>query len=168
MEPPLILEMPDRHALSAALGWLGLGNATEALAELDRLDAEKQKHPDVLEIRWAIHAQQKNWDEALVIAQTLVEVAPENSSGWLHRAYSMRRSTGGSVAKAFEMLFPAFEKFPEEPTIAYNLACYTCQMQQLPEARIWLKQAMEIGGRESIRKMALADDDLAPLWPEIK
>jgi hypothetical protein len=27
---------------------------------------------------------------------------------------------------------------------------------------------MNIGGREAIRKMALADDDLKPLWAEIE
>jgi len=34
-------------------------------------------------------------------------------------------------------------------------------------ARIWFKRAMVIGGREEIKRMALADSDLEPLWKEI-
>jgi hypothetical protein len=41
-------------------------------------------------------------------------------------------------------------------------------MQQLDLARHWLRQAMKIGGKDAIRKMALADDDLKPLWAEIE
>ena len=36
------------------------------------------------------------------------------------------------------------------------------------EARDWLDRAVKAGGREEIRKLALADNDLQPLWPEIK
>jgi len=69
---------------------------------------------------------------------------------------------------AWDALLPAAEKFPAEPVIAYNLSCYACQMQQLDLARTWLKRAVVAGKKEAIKKMALADDDLQPLWPEIK
>ena len=38
----------------------------------------------------------------------------------------------------------------------------------MDQAREWLGRAVEVGGKVEIRKMALADDDLQPLWPEIK
>jgi len=41
-------------------------------------------------------------------------------------------------------------------------------MGQLDLAREWLERARKIGGREAIRKMALDDDDLQPLWVEIR
>ena len=63
---------------------------------------------------------------------------------------------------------PAAEKFPGEPVIAYNLSCYACQLQQLDQARTWLKRAIASGQKENIKKMALADDDLKPLWAEIR
>jgi hypothetical protein len=63
---------------------------------------------------------------------------------------------------------PAAEKFPAEPVIAYNLSCYACQMQQLDIARTWLQRAMAAGKKDAIKKMALDDDDLQPLWEEIK
>ncbi len=59
------------------------------------------------------------------------------------------------------------EDFPKEPTLRYNLACYACQLNRLDEARQWLGRAREIGDADEINRMALADEDLKPLWPEI-
>ena len=41
-------------------------------------------------------------------------------------------------------------------------------MQQLDIARHWLNRAVAAGKKDAIKKMALADDDLQPLWEEIK
>jgi Flp pilus assembly protein TadD len=122
----------------------------------------------VLEVRWLVHAQEKNWEEGLAVAGKLVELAPQRSSGWLHRAYALRRAQGGGLQAAWNALLPAVEKFPEEPTIPYNLACYACQLARLDQARQWLQRAVKIAGKEKITFMALNDDDLAPLWEEIK
>lgn len=162
------LRPPDSHHLDAAVGWLGLGCLTEARAELDLISAAQQNHPAVLEARWTICAHEKRWAEALEIAQKELAIAPDDASGWLHRAYALRRVPDGGLSRAWEALLPATEKFPREPVIAYNLSCYACQMQQLDLARQWLRRAMKIGGTDAIRKMALADDDLQPLWTEIR
>jgi Flp pilus assembly protein TadD len=162
------LEPPDTHSLTAALGWLELGNPNEALAELGHVSPANQSHPGVLEVRWAALAELKQWEPALATASELARVAPDNASGWLHRAYALRRVANGGLPQAREALLPAAEKFPKEPVIAFNLACYACQMKQLDEARDWLKQATKAGGLEEITRMALADPDLEPLWPEIR
>jgi hypothetical protein len=60
------------------------------------------------------------------------------------------------------------EKFPKDPVIPYNLACYACQMQQPDKARVLLTRAMALGGRDHIKRMALSDSDLQPLWKEIE
>jgi Flp pilus assembly protein TadD len=161
------LEPPDAFALSAALGWLELGNAAEALAELEQITAGNQKHSGVLEVRWAALAELKQWEPALATACDLIQAAPENPSAWLHRAYALRRVPHGGLAAAREALRPAAEKFLQEPVIAFNLACYACQMGDLPEARQWLQRATAAGDAREIRQMALADADLAALWPEI-
>jgi tetratricopeptide (TPR) repeat protein len=145
-----------------------LGLPAEAEAELAKISAGNQRYPDVLEIRWLLLAQAERWDEALKAAQALVEVAPKRSSGWLHQAYALRRATGGGIEKAWGALLPAHEKFPREATIAYNLSCYACQMDHLEEARDWFHRALKIGGKDKIKKMALADSDLRPLWDEIR
>ena len=78
-----------------------------------------------------------------------------------------RRATGGSEQAAFDILQPVSEKFPEEPTITYNLACYDCQLGNLSEARQCLKRAFAIGDKKELKLMALNDADLKPLWEEI-
>ena len=162
------LEPPDNHHLDAAIGWLGLGCAADAGAELDQISAPNQSHLDVLEMRWTLAVHGQNWAEALAVAERELQTDAADAGGWLHRAYALRRMENGGLAAAWAALLPAADKFPAEPVIPYNLACYACQMAQLDDARQWLRRAQKIGGREAIQKMALADDDLQPLWPEMK
>ena len=154
--------------MDAAIGWLELGNVAEAKAELGQIGPAQQNQPDVLEVRWLICAEEKHWAEGLQIARALLHRAPERSSGWLHQAYALRRVPDGGVGQAWEALLPAFDKFPKEPIIAYNLACYACQMKRMDDARLWLQRAVAIGGKENIKRMALADRDLEMLWEEIR
>jgi hypothetical protein len=162
------LEPPDTHFLLAALGWLELGNLAEAKAELGQITLVQQAHPDVLEARWLICAEAKHWEEGLLVAGTLLESAPERASGWLHRAYALRRVAEGGLQQAWDALLPAHDKFPDEPTIAYNLSCYACQMHQLDAARLWFKRAATVGGKAHMKQMALGDPDLETLWVEIR
>lgn len=162
------LEAPDAHHFNAACGWLELGNRGEARLELESISAENQKHPAVLDLRWSLCIGEKKWEEAFRAAQNLMVIAPDDPAGWLHCAYALRRMKGGGVDQARDFLRPVAEKFPDEPVIAFNLACYECQLNQLEEARRWLKRAGAAGGEKEIRAMALADDDLKLLWPEIK
>ena len=161
------LEPPNTHLLSAAAGWLGLGNMAEAKAELAQIDPANQDHPDVLEVRWEIAAIEHQWEQGLEIARKLLQAAPDRASGWLHQAYALRRVPEGTVKQAWDALLPAFDKFPQESIISFNLSCYACQLGQLDAARVWFKRAMVIGGKQRIKAQALADSDLAPLWGEI-
>jgi hypothetical protein len=163
--PPL--DPPDTHYLSAALGWLGLGRPDEARGELALIRADWQEHPDVLEVRWLICADERQWEEGLQVARLLVEKAPQRATGWLHQAYALRRVPEGNIKRAWEALLPVCDKFPKEPIIPYNLSCYACQMQLLDEARAWLQRALKLGGKDNLKPMALADPDLEPLWQEI-
>jgi tetratricopeptide (TPR) repeat protein len=165
MEP---IEPPNTWRLAGTVGWLELGNVAEARAEFAQLPDSVQAHPDVLEVRWLLCQAEEDWEGGLRAARALVEAAPKRPSGWLHLSYALRRAPDGGVQKAFEALRPAFEKFPKEPTISYNLSCYACQMRQLEEARGWLRRAMAISNKEVIKKMALADSDLEALWAEIR
>jgi Flp pilus assembly protein TadD len=159
---------PDLHHVRAATGWLELGCTMDALQELEHLSPEMRSHPDVLELRWLIHAQCKDWSAALQVARELVEAAPDRCSGWLHRAYAMRRVPDGGLQQAWDALHPAFERFPKETLIPYNLACYACQLGQLEDARHWFTAALRTGRKAALRDLALKDDDLRPLWDEIR
>ena len=162
------LDFTSAHQLNAVLGWLELGNIAEARAELNRIGPAVQSRPDLLEVRWILDARQEDWQEALRTAERIVDVAPDNATGWLHRAYALRRVPEGGLEKAAALLKPTAEKFPEEPTIPYNLACYACQLGDLEEARAWLREAVKRGNIKKIRTMGLNDTDLEALWPEIR
>ena len=164
------MELPPHevHILRAATGWLELGDTAEALAELEQLSQAAQQHPAVLETRWMILAQNRDWATAATVGGQLLAAAPAYAAAWLHHAYALRRAPGGGLLAAYEALRPAAERFPAEATIPYNLACYTCQMQlDHAETMAWLLQAIERGGRKAIVSMALNDADLAPLHAEI-
>jgi predicted Zn-dependent protease len=163
-----IIPAPDLHFFNAAAGWLELGNCVEARAELAHLSATYRQHPAVLELEWSVGAAEQNWEAAFTAARALVAALPEEPAGWLHRAYACRRMAGGGLKQAQTLLRPAADKFPQEPMILFNLACYACQLEELPAARDWLRRAEAIGGKKAIVAMALADEDLKPLWPELR
>jgi predicted Zn-dependent protease len=151
------------HHLRAAMGWLELDLPRDALAELDRLPAAAQENPDVLEVRWLVLAHLNDWDAALPVTRRLIGLAPDRASSWLHHAYALRRASEGGLLAAFQVLAPVAAKFPGEATIAYNLACYTCQLQRGgAETMAWFERALTIGNPAELIEMALNDSDLAP------
>lgn len=169
MKVPASLPHPDAQFVTAALGWLELGLPSEAAMELRRIAAAYQTNPEVLEVRWQICAAAQDWETALAVAETLVERAPERDSGWVHRAYSLRRVKSGGLQAAWDALQPASELFPTNAIIPYNLACYAAQFGRLDEALAWLRKAMRVAeDAVSIKTMALADDDLRPVWDRIR
>jgi Flp pilus assembly protein TadD len=162
------VDLKFAHCLNSVLGWLELGNPREARAELQALPEQYGDDLDVLDIRWLLHARECDWEGALKIAERILEVNPESATGWLHRAYAVRRIPNGGLKEAAELLRPAFEMFQTEPTIPFNLACYACQLGELDEARHWLTAAFNRGDRKIVKATALDDVDLKTLWPEIR
>jgi hypothetical protein len=161
------LDVSDIHRLRAAEGWFELGDDGEALQELDSISLPEKNHPAALDLRFQIFAKKGEWDVCRDLAGLITRQVPSSAAGWLHLAYATRRATGGSVQAAFDILHPVAEKFPEEPTVPYNLACYTCQLGCLSAARHWLKRAFAAGNVTQLKVMALGDRDLQPLWKEI-
>jgi Flp pilus assembly protein TadD len=161
------LQPPALHFCNAAQGWLELGNPHEALRELGQIDRCHWNHPDVLELRWQAMAAQQNWEGALMVARELVHSTPTNPEAWLHHAYALRRVAGGGLKAAWKALQPALKAFPQHEIIAYNLSCYACQMNDLGEAKRLFEKAVSIGDKDDIKKRALSDSDLRPLWPII-
>jgi len=111
---------------------------------------------------------QKKVAESLDIATAIVKQAPDRASGWIHRAYSLRRTKNGGIEKAKKMLEDAAGLFPKEWLIPYNLACYCAQLGQLDEATKLLQTAYALGDEKQIKLMALDDEDLEPLWKGLK
>jgi tetratricopeptide (TPR) repeat protein len=160
------IEAPDIFYLNAAAGWVDLGNLEEALAELDRISPERRAHPDVLEAKWQILARMDSWEPTLPIAQAMCLVAPERPQGWLHQAVSLYRLK--RTEEAWELLRPQADIFRDSWIIAYDLACYACQLGKIEEGREWLSRARRLGEDKQVRGVALADPDLEALWPELR
>ena len=161
-----LLKEPDSIYVRAAQGWLELGNHLEAEEELKKIPAKRRVHPQVLEVRWLICARKGQWETCLRLARILVRRVPERPSGWIDLAFSLHELK--MTKEAWDNLLAVVDKFPSEPTIPYNLACYGAQLGRLWEAEQWLKQALNIGDRAALKRAALADSDLKPLWPKIK
>jgi predicted Zn-dependent protease len=156
------LEPPDIHYLRAAQGWLELGDHLEAARELDRISSSQSEHPLILMIRWMIFARAKRWEGAVPVADALVNRVPQDAYGWILRSFALHQMR--QTQEAWNQLLPGAEKFPKEPNIPYNLACYATQLGRLEEARKWLRRAFEIGDGKKITLKAMQDPNLEPLW----
>ena len=82
----------------------------------------------------------------------------------MHKAFSLRRASGGGVEKAKPVLLEAAKLFPDDSMIHYNLTCYCAQLGQLDAAQEYLGKSYELGDAQQIKLMALDDEDLKPLW----
>jgi len=160
------LEPPDIHFLSAALGWIELGLPGEAHVELARLSPRARSHADVLSVEWNLCEHENRWQDALDVACRIVEIDRDRCTGWINRSYALhalRRTAEASAA-----LIPAVALFPSNGLIPYNLACYACQLNRLPEARQWLRKAMALDGRDTVLLRARSDNDLEPMLAELE
>jgi tetratricopeptide (TPR) repeat protein len=156
------IDPPDSHHLRAAQGWIELGNHVEARRELGQITPAIRTHPAVLELGWLIYYAAKEWQACADIGAVLVEQAPERSDGWRHRAapvHFMKRTR-----EAYDLLFPALKKFPDDWSVHYDMACYACVLGDLKAAREWLARAFDLGEVTKLKLVALDDPDLALIW----
>lgn len=155
------IEPPDLHYVNAAEGWVELGDHAEASKELENVCLNLRSHPAVLKVRWGVYAKAKSWLLAVVMGETLVRLTPEDPFGWIHRSLALHEMK--RTQEAWDKLWPAAARFPNESTIPYHLACYSCQLGHLGQARGYLDRAMALGDKQQIKHRALRDPDLKPL-----
>ncbi len=159
------LTWPDSYHLEAATGWLELGNWLEANEELERITPELRGHPDVLGVRYRIYSAASKWDYAAEVANALCRMLPESAFGPLHLAHALRKLD--RPAEARDVLLPVADKFQKEWSIPFQLACCFAQLGRLEDCESWLKQAIAID-EDSVKKSAVEDPDLIPLWDTMK
>jgi tetratricopeptide (TPR) repeat protein len=158
---------PDSYHLSAAVGWLGLGNWQEANEELEKITPALRGRLEVLEVRFQVYARAEKWDTATEIAAALVKMQPNEPQAWINLAYATRRKAGGGIPQAKEVLVPVEKRFPNVWVIPYNLACYSAQLGLLDECQEWFKKAMAID-EQTVKRAAIDDPDLTPLWDSMR
>jgi len=160
------LTLTDIRHLQAAQGWLGLQNWREAKAEIENISSALQSDPDVLQVRWAIHAAAKEWELAAQIAEEFSHSKPDNPFGFVHLAYALHEMK--RTEEAQNVLLLVVEKFRDEFIIRYNLACYACQLGDQEAAWRWLEKSKTLTDPDEVKRMALDDPDLEPLRKQIK
>jgi len=155
----------DYQHLRTAEGWLDLGLHADAMNEVELVTAAGRKEPVALILRWRIHAAAREWETCVTLGRLLVDMAPDEAFGWVHRSYALHELK--QTREAADLLKPALDKFPDEDLIPYNLACYACQLGNLDEAEALLRTAMRRGDPKEIKERALNDTDLTPLKDRI-
>lgn len=161
-----VVNPPDSHHLLAAQGWAELGDFAEAQAALHQIAPIHRGHPEVLKVQFTLHAQARQWALAYGVAESIVALEPDCAEAWIHRSNALHFQA--LYQEAYNLLLPGLARFPQNSPMRYNLACFCSRMGRLDEARTWLKEAFWLEGGPRLREAAVEDQDLEPLWKEIK
>lgn len=153
----------DKIKLRAALGYIELGMLKDAAGEVAELSTEASDSIDGLILRLELAQRGNAWTKAERVARKLIKLQPEEPDWSIALAYAARRAH--SIETARKILSDAVAKFPREAVIHFNLACYACQLGEIPAARDSLRRAFALDRTYIVT--ALKDQDLRPIWPEI-
>lgn len=150
--------------LRAAQGWLELGLPQEAWDELQQVPAEERERLEVMLLSLDALQTLKRWDECAAIGREAANRYPDCGAIYLVTAYAIRRAQSLPAARDFLLLGEGV--LGEEAMFHFNLACYACQLGDLPEAERRLGIAFRIDPK--YRLQALDDEDLRPIWDKLK
>ena len=147
------------------MSWLRAGIlswecSTRQRKVLEEIEPEEKTRNEVLGARVNLYMVAKKWDMAAAIASHLVKVDPGTAGWWIRLAYALRRTE--SVEKAEAVLLRAQAIHPKVAMIAFNLACYASVAGRMEEAKERLRRAIDLD--KDVRKLAIDDEDLKPLW----
>ncbi|MBN1673710.1 MAG: hypothetical protein JXR37_21865 [Kiritimatiellae bacterium] len=146
--------------LLAADGYMDIKMFDEARKELDSIPVEYRDVPDYLWLRHRLTFAEQNWSEALDVGRKLCALAPDEPESWVSYAYAARELQQVELAR--RVADKGVEMFPDQPLLAYNLACYECLLGNLDRTRDLLTRAFSLDGK--LRQEAMADTDLTGLW----
>ncbi len=155
------LPTAEQYHIEATKGWILLGDQGDAHDELDQISRGWKEHPEVLELRWYLFAEEENWDAALRIAEKIHKKHPKRLFGWLAHAHCVLKCTGNPDA-ARKVLYPAAEMF-DGPQVAYGLACYASLAGKFEEGRDWLAQALAKSDDEDLEEFQAVNPELEAL-----
>lgn len=142
--------------LESATGWLELGLAEEALAELASLPHEARNQRAALELKLAAQMVSQSWNSAADTARLLCLKAADEPVFFLRAAFCLHE-TGDTLA-ACNWLLRGPRTLFEMPISHYNLACYLWTLGDASRARLHLRRAITMD--ESFREEARNDRDL--------
>ena len=155
--------MTTERILNAAHGYFELGMPIEAAAEIEKLPPELRADTQVLMLRHMIYKLAESWKLAAEVGREITSREPKSPEWWLHYAYAVRRSEGFAAAK--NALLEAERILPDEGSVHFDLACYSCLLGELDEAKRRISTAIHFDS--TYKSKALDDVDLEPLWENI-
>jgi tetratricopeptide (TPR) repeat protein len=148
-----------QRALRAADGYLFLGLAQEALAELDTIPDDEKDEASVLLARNRVLLHLGKWRDAEQLAALGAAHHPEHEEFTVQRAFALQKMN--RQARAMDVLLAAPEWIRRTGILHYNLACYEAQLGDLKTAKQCINAAIQIN--EAMRKNAKVDPDLQAL-----
>jgi len=152
----------SERAILAAQGYLELGMAEEALAELSTLNLESVD-PDIVELRLHILMQAKRWTEALSAAEELLRLTPEALPGYIHGAFALHEL--GRTEEARNLLLKGPPELRKDPTFHYNIGCYEAVLGNREAALLSLERSFSLD--DTYRDFARRDPDLMLVREEL-
>ncbi len=137
-------------------------SAKPAIVKTSETCSPMSRHPNLLLVQWEIHFRNGHWLSACEIAEALVAALPGEPIGWVYRSFALHKL--GRVHEARQHLLAAARRFPADWRIAYNLACYACQLGDIAGAWNWLDRAIQLGDADAVKSLALDEAAFHPLW----
>ena len=144
----------------ASRGYLELGMFEDATRALEQINAEDKMRREVSYAALIVHLAAENWDMAVTIAADIVKAEPKNPTTWILLAQAVRHA--GNVEQMERVLFKARAWHPRDPLILFKLACCASVTGRIEEAKLRLGDAIDLD--EKVRRLALHEEDLRPLW----
>ncbi len=153
--------MGMKRTLEAAAGWLELGVADEALAELDTLPAEARTQRHALELTLAAQMASEAWNPAADTARLLCLKAADEPHFFLSAAFCLHET--GDTHAACNWLLRGPKSLFGMAVFHYNIACYLWKLGHASRARSHLRRAIVMD--DSLLEAARDDGDLAGIGP---
>ena len=147
--------------LRAAVGWVELGLADEALFELQTLPFEVQGERDALEIKLMAQMECQSWNPASETARLLCLKASNEPEFFLRAAFCLHET--GDTHAACQQLLRGPKTLFEMAIFHYNLACYLWTLGEAGRARAHLLTAVTMD--ETFIETARTDRDLVGIGP---
>ena len=146
----------SERAILAAQGYLELGMAAEALAELAALPVVEIRDPDIIELRLHILMQATRWADALSTAEELIRLNADAIPAYIHGAFALHEL--GRTEEARNLLLKGPSDLRKDPTFHYNIGCYEAVLGNREAALDSLQASFALD--ETYRDFARRDPDL--------
>lgn len=155
----------DLRQCRAAEGWLELNLPQEAAHELKSLSEEAQCDPLAIVLWMHVHYALAQWEQCLESATKLIRDAAAKAHPYVSGSIALYRLH--RTQDAWDFLRPVLDKFRDDWSVPYNLACYAAQLGRLEDALEMFNLASKRGDAAKIKAHGLKDPDLEPIWPMI-